>query len=480
MVKSEFIRSTLWSILGRYIPNFLQIVSTLVIARLVTPKEFGEVAIITIFIQIASLLVSSGFHEALVYRVNNSQILYSTVFYTNVAISALLYILLFVFSDYIASFYLIPRLSILTKVVGVNIIAYSLTYIQKVILTIEINFKTPALISLISSLCGCIIGLILAFNNYGVWALVWQTLSINLIQLILFWIISKWKPLFKFSIKGLVSILPYSYKILMNNIVQTLYDNMYALVIGKYFSSQTLGYYNRMQTVAFFTTANFMYAIESVFYPVLCRKKENKSELVRNFKKILRISAYLAFPVLIILLSLGESIIIALLTSKWLGGVVILKMLSIAYLFVPIIYTNNSFLKILNKPGVLFYTGIIKKIIGGIILILTLPFGIEYVCLGIIIYYALDAIISMICTSFFLGVNLFKQVKELISIIILNISLYFIITNVTTLVFNVWFKIVLGVFVGGISYFSLSHLFGVKEFLLIRDILLKKNANNNI
>lgn len=254
-VKSNrLIYSALWSLLSRYLPNLIQIISTLIIARLVTPAEFGEVAIITTFIQIVNLLVSSGFAEALIYRVKNSQVLYSTVFYFNVLLSLFLYFALYIFSDNIADFYSIDRLGILTKIVGLNVVIYSFTYIQRVIYTLNINFKTPALITLIASVGGSTVGLFLAFKGYGVWSIVYQTLSINGIQLLLFWVLSDWRPVFSFSIKELLSIIPYSSKILSNNIAEVFYDNIYSLVLGKVFSAKTLGYYNRMQTVVYFTT----------------------------------------------------------------------------------------------------------------------------------------------------------------------------------------------------------------------------------
>lgn len=196
--KNSSVKSMLWSILGRYLPNLIQIISTIIIARLITPQEFGEVAIITVFIQIASLIIASGFAEALIYRVENSNSLYSSVFYFNILISIILYLVLFIFSNNIAEFYEIERLGILTKVVGLNIIIYSFTYIQRVFYSIKLDFKTPSIVVLISSILGSINGIVLAFNGFGVWALVYQTLLINLIQLLLFWKLSKWRPNFVF------------------------------------------------------------------------------------------------------------------------------------------------------------------------------------------------------------------------------------------------------------------------------------------
>lgn len=472
--KNHLIYSALWSLLSRYLPNLIQIISTLIIARLVTPGEFGEVAIITTFIQIANLLIASGFSEALIYKVNNSQKLYSTVFYLNILLSLLLYIILYIFSDNIADFYSIDRLGILTKVVGLNVIIYSFTYIQRVLYTLNINFKTPALITLIASVCGSSVGLFLAFKGYGVWAIVYQTLSINGIQLLLFWILSEWRPGFSFSVKELMAIIPYSSKILFNNIAGVFYDNIYSLVLGKVFSAKTLGYYNRMQTVVFFTTTNFMYAIECVFYPALCRKRESRAHIIESYEKLIRLSTFIAFPILIIMISLGKSIIMILLTEKWMGGLQILQLVSVAYLFIPIIYINNSFLKILNRPNLLFYTGVLTKIIGLVILVVTINYNITVVCYGIIAYYIINALVSMVCTRFVVKITLIKQIGFILPNILLNIVLYFIIVCISPFIIGDFTKVFVCILGGVVCYSALAILFKSKELFIVRGLFKRK------
>lgn len=473
MKKQNSTKSILWSILGRYFPSLIQIVSTIIIARLITPEEYGEVAIISVFIHIASLLTTAGFAEALIFRVKNTNSLYSSVFYFNFLISVILYVALFLFSDKIAFFYEISRLEILSKVVGVNILLYPLTYIHRVLYMLDQNFKTPAFIAFASSIVGSCSGILLAYNNFGVWALVWQTLLINLITLILYWKFSNWKPDFVFSSKELTKIMPYSLKILSNNMVQVIYDNIYTLVIGKIYSATTLGYYNRMQTIVYFTTTNFLYAIESVFFPLLCKKKDDIVHLKNSYELLFRAITFVALPILVILISLGEPIIILLLTEKWIGSVQILQLLSIAFLFLPITYLNNSFLKIINKPSVLFYSGLIKKTIGIFILYLTININMQYVLYGIIVYSIIDAIISMSITHYFLKINILKQVYFLLNNIVLSIILFSILTYVSSLINNVFLKVTLSVIVGLFTYFILTFLLKLKEYQILKSLIKK-------
>jgi len=471
--KESSMKSMIWSIFGRYLPKLIQIVSTIVIARLVTPQEFGEVALITVFIQIASLLIASGFAEALIYRVKNSNTLYSSVFYLNILLSVLLYGVLYLASNNIATFYEINRLEILSKVVGINIILYSFTYIQRVFYVIDGNFKTPAIVVLISAFIGSLTGVFLAYNGYGVWALVYQTLLINLIQLILFWKISSWRPDFVFSTKELKLIIPYSSKILFNNIIQVFYDNLYTLVIGKMFSSKTLGFYNRMQTLVFFTTTNFMYAIESVFYPILCKSKDDINKIKESYEVLLRISTFIAFPILVILISLSKPIIIILLTTKWLGSLQILKLISVAYLFIPVIYINNSFLKIINKPDVLLYTSFLKKGIGVLILIVTINYSFEIVMYGVILYSFIDFIISVLVTQIFIEISVRKQLRFILNNFILNIGLLFILNYTSSFFTNIYLKVFVSITVGMFFYLGTPILLKLKEFSIFKSIFNK-------
>lgn len=471
-IRYPILNNILWSLIGRYIPSFIQIISTLVIARLVEPRDFGEIAIVMTFVQISSLIVSSGFAEALIYNVNNSKTLYSTVFYLNIIISIVVYCILFLLSPYIASFYAMDRLTLLIKVIGLNIIIFSFIYIHKgVLYVINLNFKTPSIIFFISSAIGSILGITLAFKGFGVWALVFQTLSINFFQLILFWFVSDWKPLFSFSFKELKSIISYSSKIFLNNITQVLFDNLHVFVIGKVFAARILGYYNRMQTIAYYTTTNFVYAIESVFYPILCVRKENQEHLINAYEIILRLSTYVAFPVLGFMICLGRPLILLILTEKWIDALPILRLISVAYLFVPIIFINNSFLKILNKPHIIFNTGLVKKIIGVILLFITLRGGILYVCYGIIAYFFIDAVISMLCIQFFLKVSIYKQISSLFFNVILNAFFLLIIYFTSFLFSNNLMKIFVSIF-GWVFYLLMPFLFKAKESLLLKRLAL--------
>ena len=464
----------LWSTFERYIPNLLQITSTLIIARLVNPSEFGEVALVTVFTQIASLLIASGFAEALMFRVKNSNLLLSSVFYSNIFFAIILYLLMFCFSNFIAKFYGIARLDFLLRVIGINIFLYSLTYIHRVLYSLAQDFKTPGLIVFSSTLFGCILGVLLAYNHFGVLSLVYQTLTINFFQVILFWSFSKWRPLFSFSYVELKLILPFSLKILINNLLQTFYDNLYTLIIGKAFSSLILGYFNRIQTILYFTTTNLMYAAESVYYPKLCKQRVEKDFMIEQaYEKIIRVALYFAFPVLIVLFVHGDKIILLLLSDKWLGSLFILKYLSIAFLFVPITYLNNSFLKIENKASLLFYSNVFKKVIGIIVIIISMNFKIEGVLIGIVIYNCFDAFISMLITQRVIGINMIKQIGFMRNVFFLNLCFFLVLYSSDYLVSNFLLRFSVSLISGIFFYLLVPFLFKFKESIILKNMLTK-------
>lgn len=457
-------RATLWSMGQRYVPSLIHIIATLIITRMITPDDFGEVALVMTFCQIASLIVSSGFGEGLMYRVNNSQTMFSSVFYFNIGVALILYFILFALSDVIAGFYGMPRLGILFKVACLNIPIFSLSYLQKVQKQMEINFRLLAIISLIASVIGSSIGISMAYMNYGVWSIVFLTLSINFIEMLLLWYLSKWKPSLVFSWKELKTILPYSSKILFNNFVQVFYDNIYSLVIGKFFNAKSLGYFNRMQTVVYYTTTNFMYSIEMVFFPLLCKRKDNREELEEAYEKLLRLSAYLAFPILVFLIGLAKPVVVLVLTERWLEGVPVLQLIAAAYLFVPIIYVNNSFLKIMNRTDVLFYSNTVKKVIGVTILMFTVFQGFYAVCYGVILYYFIDAAISIYCTHRYLSITALRQFFLLKNGIILNILLYILLWVICSIGLGYHNTFVIGLLVGVCVYYLMSMLCKMKEY----------------
>lgn len=472
MPSKSVLHSTIWSISQRYLPSVIHIIATLIITRMITPSDFGEVALITTFYQISILLVSSGLGEGLIFKVDCSKELVSSVFYFNILIALVLYSILFFTAPYISNYYGIERLNILTKIIGLNIIVYALSYVQRVLLQKAIDFKKLAIISLAASIISSVVGLILAYKGWGIWSIVFLTLLLNFIEFVLLWCISKWKPSFVFSWNEILQILPYSVKILLTNCVQVIYDNIYSLTIGKTLDSKSLGYFNRMQTVVYYTTTNFMYSIENVFFSILCKNRNNESQLRNAYVKLLRITMFITSFVLVILIGLKREIVIIVLTDKWIDGASVLMYLAIGFMFQPISYINNSFLKIFNKTKILLCSNILKKIIGLFILCLTLKtHSLTVICYGVILYYFVDAIISMVCTHRFINISLSRQFSCIKNVFVLSILSLLSLYTITSILINEYLIVLVGVLSVFAIYFFVCVLFKTDEYVIVKNIV---------
>ena len=226
------ISNVFWSGIDKFSVQFVQLLTTIIIARIISPAEFGLVAMITVFLAVAQILVDSGFCTALIQRQNCDNKDYSTVFYFNLFFSLILYCILYLSAPAIAQFYNEPELIKLTRFIGINIIISAFSYVQRTLLTITMELKKQAKISFISIIVGAITGIVLAYKGYGVWALVMQTLIANLLDSILLWSFTCWKPMLFFSLRSFKKLFPFGSKILLSSLIQTLYTNLYTLVIG--------------------------------------------------------------------------------------------------------------------------------------------------------------------------------------------------------------------------------------------------------
>lgn len=469
----RIIESSIWSIVQRYVPSVVQILATLAITRTIAPGDFGEVALVTTINQIAILLVSSGLGEGLIFNSDNSEIKYSSVFYFNLAVSGLIYTSLFFASFHIATFYNIPRLSLLIKIISINILLYAVSYIQRIIHQKNLNFKFLAYVSIIATFTGSSVGLFLASQGYGVWSIVILVLTINFLETGIIWFKSKWRPLSQFSWYEVKNILSYSLKILFNNIIQVIYDNTFSLVIGKSLGIRPLGVFNRMQTVVYFTTTNFLYSLESVFFPILCRNKQDQIQIRESYEKLLRISTLFTWFILTIFVTLSQQIVIIVLTDKWSEGIPVLRMISIAFLFVPISYINNSFLKITNNTSALLYGNILKKAIGLIILIITIFLGeLDIICKGIVIYYSIDALLSMVLTHVYLRIKITDQIRYLLKNFIL-VMIASAISYTTLLVDSVYVSFLYGMLIISTVFIGTSAILKTREYIIIKKLFDK-------
>lgn len=412
------LQSIIWSAIERFSVQILKFVLTIILARLVTPNEYGLIAMLTIFLQLGQTFIDSGFSSALIQKNNRSEVDFSTCFYFNFIFSCLIYAILYIAAPFIGQFYNEPILSTVIKYSGINLIISSLCLVQRTKLTIALNFKKQTKITLLATLLSGCIGVILAYLKYGVWALVMESIFNNLFICILLWSTNKWKPLLTFSIKSFKQLFNFGSKLLGAAVLNTLYINMYSLVIGKFYTATDVGYYNRAYSFSQFTSYNITGIITRATYPIQCKLQNNSEQLHASLIKYLRLSGFIIFPATLLLASISRPLISVILTNKWIEVANLLPILCISYLLFPLCTMNNLILYVKNRTDYALKSEIIKKCIAVIILISTLPLGIKILCWGFLLYNLCDYFITMIFVRRVLQTNFSYQTKIMFPIFI--------------------------------------------------------------
>ncbi|MEQ3166467.1 lipopolysaccharide biosynthesis protein [Parabacteroides goldsteinii] len=474
-VRYRAVKGVMWSAIERFSVQGIQFVLTIIIARLVLPSEYGLIAMLGIFLAIAQTFVDSGFSNALIQKKDRTEVDFSTVFYFNILISLIIYGVLFAVSPYIASFYREPALTDVTRWVGLSLILNGLSVVQRAKLTVRVDFRTQAKASLVAVIVSGLIGVLLAYQGYGVWALVFQTLSSSFLNTLLLWTFAKWLPLWCFSWVSFKSLLSFGSKLLLSGLLHTIYIHLYSLVIGRRYSAMDVGFYNRSYQLAGFPSINIVGIITRAIYPVQCEMQDDDERLNASFIQYLRMSCYIIFPLMTVLGVLAEPLVRLLLTDKWLPSAELLSILCFAYMWYPVMVINNQILNVKGRSDYFLRAEIIKKVVAIGILCATLPFGVRILCWGIVLYNFLDMGIIIYYSRKVISTGYEEQVQNIIPFFLLSlgmgISIY--LSQVFLDGGTLLLRLALGCIVAFVIYILLGFIFRIREFQQVL-LLIKK------
>lgn len=411
--KSKVVSSTLWSFVERFSTQLVQFIITVIMARILTPSDYGLIGMIAIFISLSQIFIDGGFSSALIQRKDRSETDYCTVFFINLGISVALYIVLFFCAHPIARFYSQPLLSPILKVYAINLIINSFAAVNKTILVIRLDFKTQSKISFFSALGSGLIGIACAYGGAGVWALVIQTIIMSVLNVILSYYWMRWFPKAIFSYESFRKLFSFGSKLLVASTISSVYDNLYSLVIGKKFSSDDLGYFTRGTSFVTILSSNISSILGNVSYPILSQVQDQNEVLLNIYRKYIQLSSFIIFPLLMMLCGIAEPLIEVLLTNKWAGCIMVIRILCFAYMWNGIIIINLSLLKIKGRSDLVLKLEIIKKTIAIAILFISLLFdSLSAICIGILIYSLISLGINTYYTGVLFEYGLVKQFKE--------------------------------------------------------------------
>lgn len=391
-LKNKTVKGVGWSFIDNLSSSGITFLVGLVLARLLTPSEYGIMAILTIFIAVSNSIVDSGFSNALIRKTDARRVDYNTVFLFNLLVSGLLYVVLFLAAPSISRFFKEPLLVEVMRVIGWVLVINALAIIPRTLFVKEVNFKTQTKISLIASISSGVIGIGMALAGLGVWSLVGQQLSRQLLNTLFLWIYCTWRPAWEFSMQSFKELFGFGSKILLSGLLNTIFNEIYSLVIGRCYTSAQLGQYTRANQFNQIFSSNLTTVIQRVSYPVLSSIQDESERLREAYRKVIKSTMLISFACMLGLAAVARPLIIILIGEKWLPAVGFLQIICFSGMLYPLHAINLNILQVKGRSDLFLRLEIIKKIIAVGPLVLGVLYSIEYmlwgsVCTSLIAYF---------------------------------------------------------------------------------------------
>jgi teichuronic acid exporter len=473
-LKQSGISGAKWTGLYHIGHYFITFFLSIVLARLLEPKEFGLVGMLSIFSAIALVFINSGFSVALVRAKETTKEDYSTVFLFNVLVSLFFYFLLFFAAPYIANFYKEPQLVLLTRLISLVFVINAFGLVQTVIMIRALNFKKQSICSLIGLLASVILAIFMAFKGYGVYSIVGQVISQAIVTTILFWFLSDWRPNAIFSKKSFKKLWGFSSKILATNIVNTIINNIDNLLIGKIFSANQLGFYVKAKSSKTIPVQIFTQVLNSTSFAILSKVQDDDNEFLRLHLYFFKIVAYVFIPVTFGFIAIAEPFVVILYSDKWLPSVPLLQILSLSGFSIVFGALFSQTLMAKGYGSLYFRLNTIKKIIG----LLAIPFGLFWGLLpfiwAIVIFGFIGLLLDFIYVGRKIGVKSFDYLYFFLKPLFLSVFMAFSIYLFKYIISNYYFLIMLQISIGIAIYALLSVIFRVREFFTVKTIIMEQ------
>lgn len=473
-LKQTATKGIFWSVAERFSVQGTQFFIMLVMARLLLPSDYGLVGMITVFIALSQSLIDSGFSQALIRKQDRTETDNCTVFYFNIVIAVTLYFLLFAVSPAVATFYDTPELCKVMRVVSIVIIINALTVVQRALLTAKIDFKTQAKASFAAAVISGILGIVLALNGYGVWALVYQQIINQVINTIILWCYSTWRPKLIYSWLSFRNLFAFGSKLMAVGLIDITYNNIYPIIIGKVFSPADLGHYSRARNFSDLPSSNVAGILQRVTYPLLCQIQNEDARLAIVYRRFLKLSAFVIFPLMCGLAGLSTPLITTLIGEKWLFCSELLTIICFTMMWYPIHSINLNLLQVKGRTDIFLKLEFYKKGIGLTLLFLSIPYGVKAMCaVGI-----LGSLIALAINTYYTGkliqIGFFKQMRDLLPTLCLSLLIFFAVYNLHYVVSSAYGQLLIGIPLGILIYlvpcyyFKFSELDEILKLLHIR------------
>lgn len=476
-LRNTAVSGVIWSFVERFSVQGVQFVITIIMARILTPADYGLIGMLAIFMGVSQVFIDGGFSKALIQTKDKDERDFSTVFYINLGISLLVYAILFFSAPAIATFYNQPLLTPITRIYSLNLIVNSLSAVNKTLLVIRVDFKTLSKISLSSAILSGIAGIYCAYTGWGVWALVVQVIVSSLINTLLGFFFVKWYPKLIFSIASFKKLFAFGSKLLAATIISSIYANIYTLVIGKKFPASDLGYYTRANQFADLAGTNISGIMARVSFPLLSKIQDDDQRLLEAYRKYIKMTAFIMFPILLLLSGLAKPIILVILGAKWAQSIDLLRILPFSFLFTGITTINLNLLYVKGRSDLVLRLEIIKKSIAFTILVISSFFSLKIMCIGLVVYSMIAFSLNTTYTHKILNYGLIKQIRDFLPYLLTAIAVMvegFVLGSINM---HPFLSLTVSLVACVATYLALSHIFHLYAFVEMRGIVLSNIKN---
>ena len=434
-LREKTIKGLTWMFSQQLVIQIINISVQIILARILEPEIFGLIAMVFILISIGQNLMDAGMTSSIIRTNKPCEKDYSTVFITNIFISFIFYIIIFLFSPIIADFYNQPILDLVIKVLALNFIIRSLSAVHLAKLTKEMNFKQIAKFQVPSYIFGGIVAILLALYDYKIWSLVFMHLVQSLVFTVQNWLFIKWKPSLFFSVEKFKYHFNFGYKITFSSILGAVFANSFNVVIGKLFTPIQTGFFNHANVYRLFPPGQLSSVVEKVVYPMFSEIKD-RFLLLQNYKKILKFLFATILPIMLLSIIIAEELFLIVFGAKWLPAVPFFQILAVASIFKPIGMYSTNILKVTNKPDLILKFQIISNLIGLVLLLGMFSFGITYIAYSIVLSSIITALLHMWISGKQINYSLFLHIKDLFKIFISGTLTFLITISIKILFFN--------------------------------------------
>lgn len=471
-LKKKAIHGVSWSAIDSISNSGIAFLVGIGLARILSPAEFGLIGMITVFIAVSNSIVDSGFSSALIRKVETKRIDYNTVFYFNLCLSIILYIILFFCAPAISRFFNEPVLISIMRIMGTILVINSFGIVQRALLVKEVDFKTQTKVSIIASVSSGFIGVGMALKGFGVWSLVGQQISRQLLNAIFLWVFNTWRPAWEFSKESFQELFGFGSKLLVSGLIDTIYKNIYYLIIGKFYSAVQLGQYTRAEQFNSLFSSNLTTVVQRVSYPILCSIQDDTERLKLTYQRVIKLTMLVTFSCMLGLAAIAKPVILILIGEKWLPAVAFLQIICFAGMLYPLHAINLNMLMVKGRSDLFLKLEIIKKSIAVIPLGLGVFYGIEFMLWGGVFVSLAAYFINSYYSAMLINYSTWSQIKDISPTYFVSFVVAVAMWSINFLDYSAWTTLTMQCLMGLIVSIAIYESIKLPEYFELKEIIL--------